>query len=338
MKNDPPGFDLYLHGERVAGERSHAEGLSAARAHPAGFVWLSLTEPSTPTLAEAAATFELHRLAVEDAIHGDQRPKLQEFGGDSFLVIKTARYVQHERLTETSEVVETGELMVFIGEHFVVSVLRGPVCDLDRIRRQLAGNGERLLPHGPWAVVYAIVDAVVDEYLAVVSGVRGDIEKVERSIFASRRAGDVQRIYKLNREVMELRRAVTPLVRPLALLASTAPEAGAPDVPLGLRPLFRDVQDHLSRVVDHLNAYDDLLNSVIAASLAEVAIRQNDDMRRISAWVAIAAVQTLIAGIYGMNFIHMPELKWVLGYPFALVIMVTSSVLLYRAFRRSGWL
>lgn len=141
---------VYLDGARATGEHSYAEGLAAARTHPAGFVWLSLTEPSMQTLTAAAATFGLHRLAVEDAVHGDQRPKLEEFGETSFIVLKTARYVAHERLTATSEVVETGELMIFIGAHFAVSVLRGPVCDLDHVRGRLAGAEHALLQHGPW--------------------------------------------------------------------------------------------------------------------------------------------------------------------------------------------
>lgn len=328
-------FDLYLGGERVSVERSYAEGLTAARAHPDGFVWLNLTEPSVETLTAVAETFDLHRLPVEDAIHGEQRPKYEEFGETSFLVLRTAIYVEHERLTATSEVVETGDLMVFVAQHFVVSVLRGAPCDLERLRDELSADD---LSHGPWSVVHGIVDAVVDEYVGVVNGVRDDIDKVEQSIFESRRSGDVQRIYKLNREVMELRRAVTPLSRPLSLLASSIPEAGAPDVPLELRPQFRDIQDHLSRVIDQLNGYDSLLNSVISASLAEVAIRQNDDMRRISAWVAIAAVPTMIAGIYGMNFDTMPELTWTWGYPLVVAVMATICTLLYRGFRRSGWL
>ncbi len=330
-------IEMYLDGERIPGQRSYAEALKVARIQ-GGIVWLCLTEPTAEILNDVAAIFGLHPLAVEDAIHGDQRPKLEEFGETSFMVLKTATYVEHERLTATSEVVDTGELMIFVGQHFVITVQRGPDCHLDEVRKSIDADDEKLLVHGPWAAVYAIVDAVVDEYVAVTSGVRDDIDQVEETIFESRRSGDVQRIYKLNREVMELRRAVTPLGRPLTLLSSLSPEAGAPDVPMDLRPLFRDVQDHVARVVDLLNSYDALLDSVISASLAEIGIRQNEDMRKISAWVAIAAVQTLIAGVYGMNFRHMPELNWVLGYPFALTIMLTSAVVLYRAFRRNKWL
>ncbi len=324
MRADPP--------------HSYADGLKMARSDPSGLMWLSLTAPSGGTLVEVAATFELHPLAVEDAIHGDQRPKLVEFGETSFLVLRTARYVQHTRLTATSEVIDTGELMLFIGPHFVVSVSRGPACDFDQVRRELDRRRGQDGQYGPWSLVHAVVDTVVDEYLAVLSEVNADIDQVEESIFSTRRSGDVQRIYKLNREVMELHRAVFPLSRPLGLLSSAAPEAGAPDVPMELRPSFRDILDHLSRVIDQLNGYDQLLDSVLSASLAEVAIRQNDDMRRISAWVALAAVPTMIAGIYGMNFDHMPELRWSFGYPLILAVMATICGLLYRAFRRSGWL
>lgn len=329
--------DLFLGGERVLGEYANDEALKRARQDPAGLVWVALSEPSEQTLIAVAQTFGLHPLAVEDAIHGNQRPKLEEYDHTSFLVIKPATYVEHDRLTATSEVVETGELMLFVGSHFLVSVQRGATCDLDRVRHRLDSD-HSTLQHGAWAAVHAIMDTVVDEYLAVISAVSEDIARVEESIFSTRQSGDVLRIYKLNRETMELRRAVAPLTRPLALLSSKSPEAGEPDVPMALRQLFRDVADHQIQVVDQLNGYEQLLDSVISASLAEVGIRQNDDMRRISAWVALAAVPTMIAGIYGMNFDHMPELRWPWGYPTVIAVMATICGFLYRAFRRSGWL
>ncbi len=328
---------LYVDGRRVEGERSHAAALAEADKHDNGFVWLGLFEPSEEALAEIADIFELPPLAVEDAVHAHQRPKLDAYDDTSFLVFKTARYVAHEHLTATSEVVETGEIMVFVGPHFVVTVRHGYAGQLDAVRKSVEANGE-LLRHGPWAVAYAIADHTVDEYLIVIGEVEDDVEEVEESVFSRGGSRDIQRIYQLKRELMELRRAVIPMSRPIALLASDGPDVVGPDVPSEVRELFRDVEDHLTRVSEQVNAYDELLSAVLDATLAQIGIQQNDDMRKISAWVAIVAVPTMIAGIYGMNFKHMPELSWRFGYPMAVFVMIVSSVLLYRAFRRSGWL
>jgi magnesium transporter len=328
---------LYVDGQRVDRGLSHAEALAEAVKHENGFVWLGLFEPTEQALAGIADTFDLPALAVEDAVHAHQRPKLEVYDDITFIVLKSARYVEHEHLTETSEVIETGEIMLFVGRHFIITVRHGNAGRLDKLRKSLAGRGE-LLRHGPWAVAYAIVDHAVDEYLVVIGEVEDDVEELEESVFARGGRKDVQRIYQLKRELMELRRAVIPLSRPVALLAAEASDAGAPEVPIEVRELFRDVEDHLARVAEQVNAYDELLSAVLDATLAQIGIQQNDDMRKISAWVAIVAVPTMIAGIYGMNFRHIPELMWRFGYPLALLAMVTACCLLYRAFRHSGWL
>lgn len=328
---------LYIDGHRVEGKRPHAELLAEAEKHDNGFVWLGLIEPTERALAKIAETFRLPPLAVEDAVHAHQRPKLETYDDTSFLVVKSARYVEHEKLTENSEVIETGEIMLFIGPHFVVTVRHGLAGQLDAVRKTLERSGD-LLKQGPWAVAYAVADHIVDEYLIVIGEVEDDVEEVEESVFSRGGRRDIQRIYQLKRELMELRRAVIPMSRPMALLGSPGPDLVGPDLSSGIRELFRDVEDHLARVAEQVNAYDELLGAVLAATLAQIGIQQNDDMRRISAWVAIVAVPTMIAGIYGMNFTHMPELQWTFGYPLALVVMVTACVLLYRAFRRTGWL
>ncbi|MEP6853484.1 MAG: magnesium/cobalt transporter CorA [bacterium] len=330
---------LYIGGRRVAGERSHAEALVDAADHDDGFVWLGLFEPTEHALGEIADIFDLPALAVEDAVNAHQRPKLEMYDDTSFIVFKSARYVAHDHLTENSDVVETGELMVFVGRHFVVTVRHGRAGRLDLVRKRLEQNAE-LLRHGPWAVAYAIADHTVDDYLVVIDGVEDDVEEVEESVFSRGGSKDIQRIYQLKRELMELRRAVIPLSRPISQLSATAPavDAVGPEVPMGVRELFRDVEDHLARVSEQVNSYDELLSDVLDATLAQIGIQQNDDMRKISAWVAIAAVPTMLAGIYGMNFQHMPELHWRLGYPLVVGVMVTTCLLLYRAFRRSGWL
>jgi magnesium transporter len=328
---------LYVNGHRVAGRRSFAEEVAEAAKHEGGFVWLGLFEPTEQALSDIARTFDLPPLAVEDAVNAHQRPKLEQYDDTSFFVLKSARYVEHAHLTETSDVVETGEVMIFIGGHFVVTVRHGQFGRLDEVRKNLEKRPE-LLRLGPWAVAYAIADHIVDDYLVVIGEVEDDVEEVEESVFARGGSRDIQRVYQLKRELMELRRAVIPMSRPIALLASDGGALGGPDVPIQVREFFRDVEDHLARVSDQVNAYDELLSAVLDATLAQVSIRQNDDMRKISAWVAIVAVPTMIAGIYGMNFRHMPELNWRFGYPAALLVMLVACVLLYRAFRRSGWL
>ncbi len=328
---------LYIDGRRVEGKRSYDALLKEAAKHDNAFVWLGLFEPSEQALGKIAEVFHLPPLAVEDAVHAHQRPKLETYDDTSFLVVKTARYVEHDQLTATSEVIETGEIMVFVGRHFVVTVRHGNAGQLDEVRRNLEEHGE-LLRRGPWAVAYAIADHTVDEYLIVIAEVEDDVEEVEESVFSRSGSRDIQRIYQLKRELMELRRAVIPMSRPVAVLASAGPDLIGLDVPSEVRELFRDVEDHLARVSEQVNAYDELLSAVLDATLAQIGIQQNDDVRKISAWVAIVAVPTMIAGIYGMNFEHMPELHWTFGYPLALLVMLLSCVLLHRAFRRSGWL
>jgi magnesium transporter len=309
-----------------------AGALRAAR-EADGFAWLGLHEPSAEQLAVVAAEFGLHPLAVEDALHARQRPKLEDYGETLFAVLKTARYVEHAELTEDSEVVETGEVMVFIGPGFVVTVRHGSARPLDEVRHDLEAQPE-LLAHGPAAALYAVTDRVVTDYLAVATEVERDVEDVEAAAFAPAQEHHPRRFYQLKRELLELKRAVAPLARPLQQLSTAA----APQVDDELCAYFRDVHDHLLRVVEQVAALDDLLNTILAAHLAQVAVRQNQDMRKISAVVAILAVPTMLAGIYGMNFDHMPELRWVIGYPLVLAVMAAACALLYRAFRKSGWL
>jgi magnesium transporter len=285
-------------------------------------------------MAGIAAAYELHELAVEDAVKGSQRPKLEQFGDVSFLVLKTARYVEHAELTETTEVVETGQVMLFIGPQFVITVRHGDASRLAPVRADLEAKRE-LMRNGPWAVAYAVTDRVVDLYLEVADEVEADLDELEEGVFGRDTRGRIQRIYQLKREVVEFRRAVLPLQRPLALLTDFDRDA---DVPREVRRYFRDVQDHLTRTVDQVNSHDELLNSILQARLAQVTVDQNNDMRKIAAWAAIFAVQTAIAGIYGMNFEQMPELGWRYGYPGVLLLMLLVAVGMYRFFRRNGWL
>ncbi|RAO02198.1 magnesium/cobalt transporter CorA [Micromonospora noduli] len=324
---------LYVDGRRQPGDWTYAEALAAARREEHGFVWIGLHEPELAEMTAIAETYGLHELAVEDAVKAEQRPKLERFGDVVFLVLRTARYCEHTELTENSEVVETGQVMLFIGPNFVISVRHGDACRLAPIRADLETKQELLL-HGPWAVAYGVTDRVVDLYLEVAEQIEDDLDVLEAEVFDRHGHGRIQRIYQMKRELVEFKRAVVPLQRPLMTLTSQVNR----DVPKEIRKYFRDVQDHLSRTVEQVNSYDDLLNSILQARLAQVTVDQNNDMRKIAAWAAIAAVWTSIAGVEGMNFENMPELKMTYGYPVALALMLGVSLALYRWFRRNGWL
>jgi magnesium transporter len=327
---------LYVDGVRQPGEWHYAEALVAARRHRNSFLWLGLREPSADQLSDIGETFALHELAVEDGVKSSQRPKVERYGEMTLVTMRTARYVEHAELTESSEVVETGDILMFLGEHFVITVRHGDACKLSPVRSDLEGKRE-LLARGPWAVAYAVADMVVDILGEVAAGIEEDIAEIENMVFARDSGGSssrIQRIYQLKRELMEFKRAVLPLQRPLASLAG----GQLAEVPTEVRRYFRDVNDHLARAVEQVLYLDDVLNSVMQARLAQVSIDQNNDMRKIAAWAGIAAVWTAFAGVEGMNFEYMPELKWVYGYPVVFGLMVVVSLLVYRAFRRSGWL
>jgi len=325
---------VYLNGHRVdttsIEDTMYLVRSGTARSDRA-FAWVGLHEPDAAELEELAKVFDLHPLAVEDAVHAHQRPKLERYEGVTFVVLKTCRYLAHESLTATSEIVETGEIMVFLGEDFVVTVRHGEHGTLRPVRCALEEDPE-LLASGPSAVLHAIADRVVDDYLTVADGVQSDLDEVESSVFSPVLSSDVERIYHLKREIIELKRAVVPLAVPLRQLITR------PIVPSNIREYFRNVEDHLTRVREHVASFDELLTSILQAHLAQVTVADNKDMRKISSWGAIFAVPTAACGVYGMNFDYMPELHWRFGYPLALAAITTLCVLLYRGFRRNGWL
>src|SRR5215203_2094877 len=326
---------VYLTGVRRPGQCDPAD-IAAVRSSGEGFVWLGLHDPDEAELADLADQYELHPLAVEDALNAaHQRPKLDRYEGTLFAVLKTVRYVHPESPAADVEVVETGEISVFVGRDFVITVRRGEPRGLQGLRRTLEQDPERLAL-GPSAVLHAIMDRIVDDYLGVVTSMQLDVDAVETAVFGGpgRSRRDAERIYVLKREVLELRRAVTPLAAPLRMLSERPVRLVHPEI----REYFRDVEDHLSRVTEQIGAFDELLTTIIQANLAQVTVEQNEDMRRISAWVAILAIPTAVAGIYGMNFEHMPELAWRYGYPFTVALIVASCLVLYRGFRRNGWL
>jgi magnesium transporter len=323
---------LYVDGVRQAGQWTYTDALAAARRRHDAFVWLGVHEPGAAEFADIAAVFQLDEFAVEDAVVGAGRPKIERSGDATFLVLRTARYIEHQELTETSEVVETGDIMIFVGTHFVITVRHGDANSLAPVRHELEAQPD-LLQLGPWAVVYAISDRVVDTYLDVAAMVEVDIDAVEVHVFSRDTHNRIQRIYQLKRELVEFKRAVVPLQRPLLSLVE-----GRLGVSAEIARFFRDVHENLVKTVEQVVSFDDLLNSILQARLAQVTVDQNNDMRKIAAWAAIAAMQTAIAGVYGMNFHDMPELRWEFGYPTVLIVMLGSAIALYLLFRRSGWL
>jgi magnesium transporter len=309
------------------GQRSDCalEGVEEARQRDGAFVWMALHEPTREEFDTVSGEFGLHELAVEDAIKAYQRPKLERYGDVTFLVVKTARYVEPDDI-------ELGEILLFIGDGFIVSVRHGEASPTANVRAKLEEHPD-FLSYGPMAVVYSILDDVVDGYAPVMGALDRDIEEVEQEVFADDRRNPAKRIYELKREAIEFARAVTPLIEPVERMTT-----GRTRIPDELETYFRDVLDHLIRLSQHIEASRELLTNILQANLSQVAVRQNEDMRRISAWVAIVAVPTMIAGIYGMNFDDMPELRWSLGYPAVLALMLVICFGLWRYFKRVGWL
>ncbi|GAB2794035.1 magnesium/cobalt transporter CorA [Streptomyces daliensis] len=321
---------IYQDGRRTEGPSDFSEALSKARGAGDAFLWIGLHEPTEDEFSRVTSDFALHPLAVEDALSAHQRPKLEVYSDSLFLVLKPMSY------DDTSGTVSTGELMIFVGDSFVVTVRHGSANPLGTVRERLEEDPE-LLRQGPTAVMYAVSDAVVDRYLEIGVDLHVDLDDLEEVVFAPEgqvRRSTASRIYDFKRQVLEFRRSTTPLSEPMERLAG----AGVPFVHGGSRPFFRDVSDHLTRVNEQVDGLDRLLSDILSAHLAQMGVRQNDDMRKISAWAAMFAIPTAIAGVYGMNFDHMPELHWVWGYPAVIAVMAAACFALYRVFKHRGWL
>jgi magnesium transporter len=324
----------YRDGVRIPEGRDLVDTVQRIRKRDQGFVWLGLHEPTDVEFAGIAELFDLHPLAVEDAVEAHQRPKLERYGDTLFAVFKTVCYVEHKELTATSEVVNTGEIMVFVGPDFVITVRHGRHGSLGPLREELESDAQQL-SKGPAAVLHAVADHVVDEFVSVADSVQADIDQVEADVFAPNGArADAGRIYQLKRELLELKRSVVPLARPVQELATRPTRVVDPEI----QAYFRDVSDHLLRVTEQIAAFDELLNSILQAHLAQVTVAQNEDMRKITAWAAVIAVPTMVCGVYGMNFDNMPELHWRFGYPIVISVISVGCLILYRGFRRNGWL
>jgi magnesium transporter len=332
---------VYSGGKRSCSPKTLAETFHALRAEPDGMAWIGLYRPEPDELASLAEEFDLHELAVEDAITAHQRPKLERYGETLFVVLRAARYL------DDVEEVEFGELHVFIGSDFVITVRHAESPDLAVVRRRLEDDPE-LLAHGTEAVLYAILDAVVDGYLPVVAGLENDVDEIETQVFDGDPAVS-RRIYELSREVVDFQRAASPLT---AMLDGLAGGFEKYEVDEELRRRLRDVADHVALVNERVDSLRVLLrdilqvNSILVAqkqneemtALSRTSNAQNDEVKKISAWAAILFAPTTIASIYGMNFHNMPELKWYFGYPFAIGLMVVVSLVLYFVFKRRRWI
>jgi len=316
---------IYVDGHRTAEPSSLQETYEAVRSRH-GVAWIGLYRPTEEEFSSVAGEFGLHRLAVEDATEAHQRPKLERYGGTLFVVLKPARYLDEE------ERVEFGEVHIFVGEDFVVTVRHGEAPDLGEVRKRLEADPE-LLRRGPEAILHAIMDRVVDDYAPVVDGLENDIEEIEAEVFGGNPSVS-RRIYELSREVIEFQRATEPLGGVLGDLMREETMDVDPEVKRHLR----DVRDHVLQVTERLAGFRELLQSILSVNLTLASLSQNEEVKKISAWAAILFAPTLIGTIYGMNFHYMPELHWYLGYPFALALMAFISLTLYLVFKRRGWL
>ncbi len=333
---EPPPSSVIAWAWYVNGVRRPAESMAvAARLACAGegFVWLGLKDPQDADLVALSSQFDLHPLAIEDAVHGHTRSKLEMFGDDLFMVISTVAYVDHEKWTDTSEVVATGQVMIFLGDHFVITVRRGEHAQLSSLRRSLEADPDRLA-RGPSEVLYAIADKIIDDYLQVVAEFEKDVDQIETSVFSRQGQREVERVYQLKRELIEFKRSVMPLGAPLLRLATRE----LPVVPPEAKAYFRELADHHTEAREAVATFDEVLTSMLQASLARASVTDNEDVRKISAWVAIVAVPTMVAGIYGMNFDYMPETTWKYGYFLVLALIALIMVTLYINFKRNRWL
>ncbi|WP_447913995.1 magnesium and cobalt transport protein CorA [Microbacterium phyllosphaerae] len=331
---------IYVDGVRTENPRSLSETFEAMRER-GGLSWIGLYRPSEAEIREVADEFGIHALVVEDALSGHQRSKLERYGDVLFMVLRSARYL------DAAEEVEFGEIHVLVGTDFVVTIRHAESPDLGRVRRRLEGD-PTLLKLGPEAVLYAILDEVVDEYAPVLAGLENDIDEIESQLFEDG-VDATQRIYELGREVIDFQRAVQPLAGMLdALLRGSAKY----QVDEELQRYLRDVLDHTLRVSERANTFRTVLDNALTVEstivarrqneemtrMTELSIRQNDEVKKISGWAAILFAPTLVGTVYGMNFDHMPELHWAFGYPMAIALMVGMGFGLYWVFKRKGWL
>ncbi len=324
---------VYVDGHRLPGRWTHDGALAEVRRRDDGFVWIGLHEPDEEQITSIAEVFGLHELAVEDAVHAHQRPKLERYEDMLFMVLKTVCYIGHDQPGTENQIVETGEVMVFVGPDFVITVRHGKHSSLKDVRSRLEDDPEQLAL-GPAAVLHSIADRVVDTYLDVTEAIEDDIDEMEAQVFTPRSTMDAEQIYVMKREVLELRRAAMPLATPLRKLT----EGYSALIPHDVRSYFRDVEDHLVTVVERVAGFNELLTTLVDAALAKITMQQNNDMRKITSYAALITVPTMIAGLYGMNFDYIPGQSQPFGFLSVLIGSVLVCAFLFRQFRRNHWL
>jgi magnesium transporter len=324
---------VYVNGARHAEPESLEQTFQMLALH-GGMAWIGLYRPTAEEMAAVASEFGLHELAVEDAISAHQRPKLERYGDNLFTVLRPARYL------DATESVEFGELHVFTGKNFVVTVRHAETAGVAQVRQRLESRPD-LLRHGPEAVLYALLDRVVDDYGPVVAGLENDIDEIEDQLFSGDTAVS-RRIYELAREVIQFQRAIHPLPDMMHQLKRGFEKY---DVETELRHSLRDVEDHVERVISRADSFRDLLQNALtldgtltANRQNEASAEQNEQVKKISSWAAIFFAPSFVAGVYGMNFDHMPELHWTLGYPMAILLMAATAAAMYAIFKKKGWL
>ncbi|MEN0022530.1 magnesium/cobalt transporter CorA [Microbacterium sp. LWO14-1.2] len=331
---------IYVDGVRTENPASLSETFELMHAR-GGMSWIGLYRPSADEIREVAEEFGIHQLVVEDALSGHQRSKLERYGDVLFMVLRSARYL------DATEEVEFGEIHVLVGPEFVVTIRHAESPDLGKVRHRLEGD-PALLTQGPEAVLYAILDEVVDEYAPVLAGLENDIDEIESQLFEEG-VDATQRIYELGREVIDFQRATQPLSGMLDALLRGSEKYHVDEE---LQRYLRDVLDHTLRIADRVTTFRTVLDNALTVEstivarrqneemrrMTELSIRQNDEVKRISGWAAILFAPTLVGTVYGMNFDNMPELHWAFGYPMAIGLMLAMGVGLYVAFKRKGWL
>jgi magnesium transporter len=295
---------------------------------PGCFVWVALRDADDAELEQMQQEFDLHELAIEDASHGHQRPKIEEYGDSLFVVMHTIEFAPDDSM-------QGGELHIFAGRNYLLSIRNRSRQNLLGVRMRCEREPE-LLAKGSGFVMYALMDAIVDQYFPVVQEFENRLEIIESQIFeqTTRPRKNIRQLYKLKQDVMELRHAVTPMLDSVSKLASGRP----PKACEGMQEYFRDIYDHLSRINTSIEYIRETIGTATQVNLAMVAIEEGEVNKRLAAWAGIFAVATAFAGIWGMNFEHMPELRWQYGYPVALTLIATTCYLLYRRFRKAGWL
>jgi magnesium transporter len=324
---------VYVDGVRSAEPQTLEQTFETLTRH-GGMAWIGLYRPTAAEMAAVAREFGLHALAVEDAISAHQRPKLERYEDNLFTVLRPARYL------DSTETVEFGELHVFTGRNFVVTIRHAEMAGVGRVRRRLEDRPD-LLRHGPEAVLYALLDMVVDDYAPVVAGLENDIDEIEDQLFSGDNSVS-RRIYELAREVIQFQRAIHPLPEMMEQLRRGFEKYG---VNTELQHSLRDVEDHVERVISRADSFRDLLQNALtldgtltANRQNEASAEQNEQVKKISSWAAIFFAPSFVAGVYGMNFDYMPELHWAAGYPMAIVLMAATATLMYAIFKRKGWL